>query len=201
MDVVSLQSQAVNAPASIISSESESEVLSEIRKQYSDTDLLRSGHPRKISRLRQILETHPGLSSCSSKHSRIAHAAAQSMPCLFRWLCGTAQCKETERGGTDVRRRRDAVFCTDVFSMGMDFSDAKALVHYELPWNPSKLDQRSRRLDKIGKDETKYVYYLISEHPVEKNDRLKKLKQKAKTINKVVDGGEADLADLYYVRN
>lgn len=93
------------------------------------------------------------------------------------------------------------LFCTDVFSMGMDFSDAKALVHYELPWNPSKLDQRSRRLDKIDKDETKYVYYLISEHPVEKNDRLKKLKQKAKTINKVVDGGEADLADLYYVRN
>lgn len=200
MDVVSLQSQAVNAPASIISSESESEVLSEIRKQYSDTDLLGAASS-KISRLRQILETHPGFVVVFFEHSRIAHAAAQSMPMPVQVVCGTLSAKKRKEAERMCAEKEMPLFCTDVFSMGMDFSDAKALVHYELPWNPSKLDQRSRRLDKIDKDETKYVYYLISEHPVEKNDRLKKLKQKAKTINKVVDGGEADLADLYYVRN
>lgn len=40
--------------------------------------------------------------------------------------------------------------CTDAASEGLNLQAASALVNYDLPWNPSKVEQRIGRIDRIG---------------------------------------------------
>lgn len=53
------------------------------------------------------------------------------------------------------------LIATDVISEGLNLQRlASNVVHYELPWNPNRLEQRNGRVDRIGQKETS----LISGH-------------------------------------
>jgi hypothetical protein len=58
--------------------------------------------------------------------------------------------------GKDVitRMLRDGqlgiLLCTDAASEGLNLQSAGALVNYDLPWNPSRVEQRIGRIDRIG---------------------------------------------------
>ena len=43
--------------------------------------------------------------------------------------------------------------CTDAASEGLNLQAASALVNYDLPWNPSKVEQRIGRIDRIGQQQ------------------------------------------------
>ena len=43
--------------------------------------------------------------------------------------------------------------CTDAASEGLNLQAASALVNYDLPWNPSKVEQRIGRIDRIGQEQ------------------------------------------------
>ena len=43
-----------------------------------------------------------------------------------------------------------ALICTDAASEGLNLQAAGALVNYDLPWNPSRVEQRIGRIDRIG---------------------------------------------------
>ncbi|HYD16505.1 MAG TPA: helicase-related protein [Candidatus Nanoarchaeia archaeon] len=43
-----------------------------------------------------------------------------------------------------------ALVCTDAASEGLNLQTAGALVNYDLPWNPSRVEQRIGRIDRIG---------------------------------------------------
>jgi superfamily II DNA or RNA helicase len=42
------------------------------------------------------------------------------------------------------------LLCTDAASEGLNLQTASALIDYDLPWNPSKVEQRIGRIDRIG---------------------------------------------------
>ena len=42
------------------------------------------------------------------------------------------------------------LICTDAASEGLNLQAAGALINYDLPWNPSKVEQRIGRIDRIG---------------------------------------------------
>jgi ERCC4-related helicase len=42
------------------------------------------------------------------------------------------------------------LICTDAASEGLNLQAAGALVSYDLPWSPSKVEQRIGRIDRIG---------------------------------------------------
>jgi len=42
------------------------------------------------------------------------------------------------------------LLCTDAASEGLNLQTASALINYDLPWNPSKVEQRIGRIDRIG---------------------------------------------------
>lgn len=44
--------------------------------------------------------------------------------------------------------------CTDAASEGLNLQAASALINYDLPWNPSKVEQRIGRIDRIGQQQT-----------------------------------------------
>jgi superfamily II DNA or RNA helicase len=49
--------------------------------------------------------------------------------------------------------------CTDAASEGLNLQTASALINYDLPWNPSKVEQRIGRIDRIGQREREVKIY------------------------------------------
>ncbi len=67
----------------------------------------------------------------------------------------------TEGGGwrridrDDVKRRfregeADVLLCTDAAAEGLNFQFCGALVNYDMPWNPMRVEQRIGRIDRLG---------------------------------------------------
>ena len=56
----------------------------------------------------------------------------------------------------------DALVCTDLAAEGLNLQRAGMVVHYDLPWNPVKIDQRNGRAARIGqmRDVVKAIYFL-----------------------------------------
>ena len=46
--------------------------------------------------------------------------------------------------------RLDTLIATDLLSEGLDLQDADAVVHYDLPWTPLRLEQRLGRVARLG---------------------------------------------------
>lgn len=56
------------------------------------------------------------------------------------------------------------LIATDAASEGLNLqSTARFLLHYDCPWNPSRLEQRNGRLDRHGQARDVYVYHFASE--------------------------------------
>lgn len=60
------------------------------------------------------------------------------------------------------RGRVDVVISTDLSSEGLNLQRAAVVVHYDIPWNPVRLDQRNGRAHRIGqtRDSVQAVYFL-----------------------------------------
>lgn len=58
--------------------------------------------------------------------------------------------------------RLDVLVCTDLASEGLNLQRAGVVVHYDIPWNPVKLDQRNGRAHRIGqrRAEVRAIYFL-----------------------------------------
>ena len=52
-----------------------------------------------------------------------------------------------------TRGKLRVLACTDAASEGLNLQAAGALINYDLPWNPSKVEQRIGRIDRIGQQQ------------------------------------------------
>ena len=60
------------------------------------------------------------------------------------------------------------LIATDVGSQGLNLQHrARWMINLELPWNPSRLEQRVGRLDRIGQRCRVHVTMLVTDHPAE----------------------------------
>lgn len=48
------------------------------------------------------------------------------------------------------RHTRDLLLCTDAAAEGLNFQFCGALVNYDMPWNPMRVEQRIGRIDGLG---------------------------------------------------
>ena len=58
-------------------------------------------------------------------------------------------------GRDDARRRfregeADILLCTDAAAEGLNFQFCGALINYDMPWNPMRVEQRIGRIDRLG---------------------------------------------------
>ncbi len=75
------------------------------------------------------------------------------------WQPVTKDVVTARLGGGDLR----VLICTDAASEGLNLQAAGALINYDLPWNPSKIEQRIGRIDRIGQKlpEIKIVNFFL----------------------------------------
>lgn len=86
-------------------------------------------------------------------------------------------------GGLDARDREEikrafndpadpvrVLVATDAASEGLNLQEtARLLLHYDVPWNPSRLEQRNGRLDRHGQARDVTVYHFTSEDEADLN--------------------------------
>ena len=51
-------------------------------------------------------------------------------------------------------RKAEIMLCTDAAAEGLNFQFCGALVNYDMPWNPMKVEQRIGRIDRLGQEFT-----------------------------------------------
>ncbi len=77
------------------------------------------------------------------------------------------------RGEPDPRSsmRVATLVATDLASEGLDLQDADAVVHYDLPWTPLRLEQRVGRIARLGSEFRKSDVFWFA-HPRALDERL-----------------------------
>jgi superfamily II DNA or RNA helicase len=50
------------------------------------------------------------------------------------------------------KREADVLLCTDAAAEGLNFQFCGALINYDLPWNPMRVEQRIGRIDRVGQE-------------------------------------------------
>lgn len=82
----------------------------------------------------------------------------------------------------------DILISTDVLSEGMNLQKAQFLINYDLHWNPTRMIQRSGRIDRIGSPFEKiYIYNFFPEEELEDLLRLvEALQNKIRNIDSSV---------------
>ena len=88
------------------------------------------------------------------------------------------------------------LICTEVAGEGLDFQFCHHIVNYDMPWNPSKLEQRVGRIDRIGQKAQKIsVVNLVNSTTIE--DRImSRLFQRVKLFNSTI-GPLGDILSKY----
>jgi len=127
-------------------------------------------------------------------------AAATARSLARRLRCGIATARDGS-GAIDAFRRGmlDRVVATDLASEGLNLQRAGVVVHYDIPWNPVKLDQRNGRAHRIGqtRESVRAIYFL----PEERSRVAEAIAAKNRTRRRILGmhGGEIDaptIADL-----
>jgi superfamily II DNA or RNA helicase len=132
----------------------------------------------RLHALRADVEQSP----CAKRELLIELVAAEREPLLLftgsaatardlyaalraRARCGVVTAREKRREATIGAFRRgaiDVLICTDLAAEGLNLQRAGVVVHYDIPWNPVKLDQRNGRAHRIGqeRDAVRAIYFL-----------------------------------------
>jgi superfamily II DNA or RNA helicase len=88
-------------------------------------------------------------------------ATARDLAKFLRCGCSTAR---DGRGAIEAFRRGaiDRLVATDLASEGLNLQRAGVVVHYDIPWNPVKLDQRNGRAHRIGqtRESVRAIYFV-----------------------------------------
>src|SRR5262249_47203305 len=73
---------------------------------------------------------------------------------------------DPEKGGTEKR----VLVATDCLSEGINLQENfDAVLHYDLPWNPNRLEQREGRVDRFGQQrpEVRAVVLFSEDNPID----------------------------------
>jgi len=90
-------------------------------------------------------------------------AAATARSLSKRLRCGLATARDGSAAIDAFRRGTiDRLVATDLASEGLNLQRAGVVIHYDIPWNPVKLDQRNGRAHRIGqtRDSVRAIYFL-----------------------------------------
>ena len=90
-------------------------------------------------------------------------AAATARALSKRLRCGLATARDGSAAIDAFRRGAiDRLVATDLASEGLNLQRAGVVIHYDIPWNPVKLDQRNGRAYRIGqtRESVRAIYFL-----------------------------------------
>src|ERR1019366_1394173 len=120
-----------------------------------------------------------------SEYERMTHLAGEELKKLgigFVSLHGSVPSRN--RGALIEKFRSDAecrVFLsTDAGGVGLNLQAASAVVNFEPPWNPARLEQRIGRVHRLGQSRAVHVIHLLTPGSIE--ERVWEALQRKKSL-------------------
>jgi ATP-dependent helicase HepA len=90
----------------------------------------------------------------------------------------------------------DVLLSSEVGSEGLDFQFCDALVNYDIPWNPMRIEQRIGRVDRYGQtSETVAIYNLVTPGTVD-FDIYSRCMMRIGIFERTIGGSEAILGEI-----
>lgn len=107
-----------------------------------------------------------------SEYERMTHLASQELTKLrIGWVSLHGNVPARKRGELIARFRRDpdcrVFLSTDAGGVGLNLQTASAVVNFEPPWNPARLEQRIGRVHRLGQTHPVQVIHLLTEESIE----------------------------------
>jgi superfamily II DNA or RNA helicase len=161
-----------------------SAVRDEMSRLTSIRSIIERVDDSKAALLESLLDTEPTLI--------FTGAAATARSLARRLRCGLATARDGT-GAIDAFRRGtiDRVVATDLASEGLNLQRAGVVVHYDIPWNPVKLDQRNGRAYRIGqtRDSVRAIYFL----PEERSRVVETIASKNRTRRRILNAHQTEI--------
>lgn len=115
-----------------------------LRQEARDNVVIFTQYQDTLEYIRETLtDTHPKVGTYSGSGASRYDAETDSWETVGK---ETIKQEFTSSGGTNI------LICTDSASEGLNLQTADALINYDLPWNPMRVEQRIGRIDRIGQE-------------------------------------------------
>src|SRR2546425_376471 len=107
-----------------------------------------------------------------SEYERMTHLAGQELTKLkIGWVSLHGNVPARKRGELIARFGKDpdckVFLSTDAGGVGLNLQTASAVVNFEPPWNPARLEQRVGRVHRFGQTQPVQVIHLLTESSIE----------------------------------
>jgi SNF2 family DNA or RNA helicase len=107
-----------------------------------------------------------------SEYERMTHLASQELTKLkIGWVSLHGNVPARKRGELIARFGKDpnckVFLSTDAGGVGLNLQAASAVVNFEPPWNPARLEQRIGRVHRFGQTQPVQVIHLLTENSIE----------------------------------
>ena len=111
--------------------------------------------------------------------------------------------ERVKREFTDPDGDLSILVCTDSASEGLNLQTCDALINYDLPWNPMKVEQRIGRIDRIGQmNEEVLIWNYVYDETVEEDiyerlgERINLFEQAVGPLRPILDGLEGEVQNV-----
>jgi len=107
-----------------------------------------------------------------SEYERMTYLASQELTKLkIGWVSLNGSVPARKRGELIARFGKDpdckVFLSTDAGGVGLNLQAASAVVNFEPPWNPARLEQRVGRVHRFGQTQPVQVIHLLTENSIE----------------------------------
>ena len=112
-------------------------------------------------------------------------------------MYGPTPSDERERIMNDFRGGVvQVLLCSEVGSEGLDFQFCNALINYDLPWNPMRIEQRIGRIDRFGQESEKVFIFNMQVPGTIETEILNRLYARIGVFERTIGDLEPILRDL-----
>ena len=115
----------------------------------------------------------------------------------------TVSKERVKREFTDSDGDLSILVCTDSASEGLNLQTCDAMICYDLPWNPQRVEQRIGRIDRIGqKNERVLVWNYVYDETVEEDiyerlgERINLFEQAVGPLRPILEGLEGEVQNI-----
>ena len=93
-------------------------------------------------------------------------------------------------------RQADVLLCSEAAAEGLNFQFCGALINYDMPWNPMKVEQRIGRIDRVGQEHSKIRICNLHYRGTIETDVYQALRERIKIFEVVVGRLQPILSQL-----
>jgi superfamily II DNA or RNA helicase len=170
--------------------------LKELSAQARDTVVIFTQYTDTLDAIKEkVCLTHHDVGTYSGRGGEMYDSATDE------WRSSSKE--RVKREFTDPDGDLSILVCTDSASEGLNLQSCDALINYDLPWNPMKVEQRIGRIDRIGQKNTEvlvwnYVYDETVEEDIYERlgERINLFEEAVGPLRPILEGLEGEVQDV-----